>query len=151
MQGLFKRILKGNVPKIPDHFSNDLWTMLKLMIQVQPKRRPNTDEVLEHPIFRKRSQKYYPEFDDEDYSEAYQGHSNLLKTIRLPKNIMHLSSRLPKKNYEGWNTNFLAADQQNLREARLKQGLANTLGQKKSSTQVNEQSHQDSTQNSLAL
>ena len=75
---------------------------------------------MEHPIFRKRSQKYYPEFDDEDYSLAYQGHSNLLKTIRIPKNIMHLSSRLPKKNYEGWNSSFLASEQAALREARLK-------------------------------
>ena len=105
MQGLFKRILKGNLPKIPEHFSNDIWTMLKLMIQVSPKKRPNAEQLMEHPIFKKRSQKYYPEFEDEEYDTAYKGQSHLLKTIRIPKNIMHLSSRLPKKNYDSYLIN----------------------------------------------
>lgn len=34
MQGLYKKILKGQLPKIPEHFSSDLWTLLKLMINV---------------------------------------------------------------------------------------------------------------------
>lgn len=55
MQGLYKRILKGQLPKIPEHFSSDLWTMLKLMIQVNPKMRPDTDQVMALPVFRKRS------------------------------------------------------------------------------------------------
>ena len=55
---------------------------------------------MEHPIIRKRSLKYFPEFEDEEYEALYAGQSNLLKTIRMPKNIMHLSSRLPKKNYD---------------------------------------------------
>jgi NIMA (never in mitosis gene a)-related kinase len=54
MQGLYKRILKGQLPKIPDHFSSDLWTMLKVMIQVIPKKRPTADELMMHPIFMKR-------------------------------------------------------------------------------------------------
>ena len=54
MQGLYKRILKGQLPKIPDHFSSDLWTMLKVMIQVAPKKRPTADELMMHPIFMKR-------------------------------------------------------------------------------------------------
>ena len=68
------------------------------MIQVNPKKRPNTDQLMEHPIFKKRQQKYFPEFDDEDFDHNSQ--SFLLKTIRMPKNIMHLSSRLPQKNYD---------------------------------------------------
>jgi len=55
---------------------------------------------MNHPIFRKRSQKYFPEFEDEQYESNFYGQSLLLKTIRIPKNIMHLSSRLPKKNYD---------------------------------------------------
>lgn len=74
--------------------------MLKIMIQVNPKKRPNCEQLMEHPIIRKRSLKYFPEFEDEEYEALYAGQSNLLKTIRMPKNIMHLSSRLPKKNYD---------------------------------------------------
>lgn len=55
---------------------------------------------MDHPIFKKRSQKYFPEFEDSEYEMSYAGQSTLLKTIRIPNNIMHLSSRLPKKNYD---------------------------------------------------
>ena len=41
MQGLYKKILKGQLPKIPEHFSNDMLKMPKVMIQVSPKKRPN--------------------------------------------------------------------------------------------------------------
>ena len=54
---------------------------------------------MENPIFRKRQNKYFPELIDED-ENMHNSQSILLKTIRIPKNIMHLSSRLPKKNYE---------------------------------------------------
>jgi len=40
MQGLYKKILKGVVPKIPEHFSPDINVMLKVMIQVNSKKRP---------------------------------------------------------------------------------------------------------------
>lgn len=99
MQGLYKKILKGAFPKIPEHFSSDINTMLKLMIQVSSKKRPSCQQLIEHPIFLKRSQKYFPDMyeEDEEFNENFQ--SILLKTIRIPKNIMHLSNRLPKKNY----------------------------------------------------
>jgi len=100
MQGLYKKILKGSLPPIPEHFSNELWTMLRLMIQVSSKKRPNCEQLMDHPIFKKRSQKYFPEFEDSEYEISYAGQSTLLKTIRIPNNIMHLSSRLPKKNYD---------------------------------------------------
>lgn len=41
MQGLYKKILKGVFPKTPEHFSSDINTMLKIMIQVNPKKRPS--------------------------------------------------------------------------------------------------------------
>lgn len=99
MQGLYKKILKGVFPKIPEHFSSDINAMLKLMIQVNPRKRPTCQQLIEHPIFMKRSQKYFPDmYDEDDINENFQ--SILLKTIRIPKNIMHLSNRLPKKNYQ---------------------------------------------------
>jgi NIMA (never in mitosis gene a)-related kinase 1/4/5 len=55
MQGLYKKILKGVLPKIPEHFSSDLWNLLRLMIQVVSMKRPDCDQLMNHPIFRKRS------------------------------------------------------------------------------------------------
>ena len=36
MHGLFKRVTKGQFPRIPKSFSNELWTMIKYLIQVNP-------------------------------------------------------------------------------------------------------------------
>mmetsp|Transcript_35735 Transcript_35735/g.54690 ORF Transcript_35735/g.54690 Transcript_35735/m.54690 type:complete len:143 (+) Transcript_35735:863-1291(+) len=60
---------------------------------------------------------------------SYAGQSTLLKTIRIPNNIMHLSSRLPKKNYDN------SLDGANLSSERkgsnFKNQYHNTMGKKK--------------------
>ena len=43
MNGLYKRVLKGVYPKIPQTYSNDLSTMIKTLLQVNPSVRPNCD------------------------------------------------------------------------------------------------------------
>jgi len=42
MQGLFKKLIKGNFQKLPAHFSSDLTHVIDLMLQVNPKRRIST-------------------------------------------------------------------------------------------------------------
>ena len=41
MEGLYNKVIKGQISKIPDKFSNDLAEMVKVMIQVVPESRPN--------------------------------------------------------------------------------------------------------------
>ncbi len=43
MNGLFKKVLKGQYPPIPTHFSMDMRNLIKALIQVQPASRPDTD------------------------------------------------------------------------------------------------------------
>ena len=119
--------MKGVYPKIPNHYSSDLSAMLSTLLQVDPKKRPTCDELMEHPIFRKRSQKYFPEFEDEGYDDGYAGRSNLLKTIRIPKNFMHLSSRLPKKNYDSSLDNLIYVGSYGDKIPTLLQNTSNTL------------------------
>jgi len=51
MKGLYHRVLKGVYPKIPQHYSSDLNAVLKAMLQIDPKKRPNTDQILHMPVF----------------------------------------------------------------------------------------------------
>ena len=37
MQGLYRKVLKGAYPQIPDHFSQELKVLLHLMLQTNPK------------------------------------------------------------------------------------------------------------------
>lgn len=41
MQGLYKKVLKGQYPKIPSKFSVDIQTIVRILLQVNPKKRPN--------------------------------------------------------------------------------------------------------------
>jgi NIMA (never in mitosis gene a)-related kinase len=43
MNGLYKRVLKGAYPKISPTYTQDLATMIKTLLQVEPGVRPTCD------------------------------------------------------------------------------------------------------------
>lgn len=109
MNGLFKRVLRGQYPPIPSHYSMDMRMLIKAMLQVAPQQRPNTEQILEMPIVIKRIKKYFPGrehlfvpglFDNKegvDGAEAAGGEdggartdSELLRTIKLQRNVFNL-------------------------------------------------------------
>jgi len=51
MKGLYAKVLKGVYPKIPSVFSSDLSAMLKTLLQVDPKNRPSTKQIMHMPVF----------------------------------------------------------------------------------------------------
>jgi NIMA (never in mitosis gene a)-related kinase len=46
MQGLYKKVTKGQYPRIPSHFSQDMATIIKYLLQVSPNIRPNCGKGL---------------------------------------------------------------------------------------------------------
>ena len=56
--------------------------------------RPSCEKILDMPIVKKRIEKLFPE------EQFYGSQSNLLSTIRVPKNLLYLTDRLPKPNYD---------------------------------------------------
>jgi NIMA (never in mitosis gene a)-related kinase len=59
MNGLFKRVLKGQYPPIPSHYSMDMRSLIKSMLMVDAVGRPTCDQILEMPIIKKRIKKYF--------------------------------------------------------------------------------------------
>lgn len=94
MQGLYKKVLRGIYPKVPNVFSNELAQTIKLMVQVAPQMRPSCDKILDMPIIKKKIEKLFP-----DAFEVLEPQMNLLSTIRVPKNLLYLTDRLPKPAY----------------------------------------------------
>lgn len=60
MQGLFKKVLKGIYPKIPNVFSQELASLVKSMVQVSPQMRPSCEKILEMPSIKKKIEKLFP-------------------------------------------------------------------------------------------
>jgi NIMA (never in mitosis gene a)-related kinase len=117
MEGLFKKILKGVYPRIPNQYSAELANVVKSLITVTPELRPSCDKILEMPIMVQKIRQLFPN----DIS-SISIETSLLKTIRLPKNLMNLTDKLPKPNY-GKPTSTLVTKREGIKtfeEARMK-------------------------------
>ena len=95
MEGLYNKVCKGQFSRIPDKFSEDLSKIVQYLLQVNPILRPSCEQILNHPIVQKRIE-YFKSFAGEEDTED----KCLLKTIHMPKNLLFLSDKLPKPNYD---------------------------------------------------
>ena len=95
MEGLYKKVCKGIYNKIPERFSDDLFQVVQFLLQVNSNSRPSCEQILKHPVVMKRIE-YFKSFAGEDGNED----KCLLKTIHMPKNLLFLSDKLPKPNYD---------------------------------------------------
>ena len=57
--------------------------------------RPSCDKILESEIVKKKITRHYPEKIMEESLDNI-----LLKTIRLPKNLLYLTDKLPSSTYD---------------------------------------------------
>jgi len=127
MEGLFNKVCKGQYSRIPDRFSEDLFKIVQYLLQVNSIQRPSCEQILQHPIILKRIE-YFKSFGGEDENED----KCLLKTIHMPKNLLFLSDKLPKPNYDKQfkDTNKNEEENKNYRSfnklASLNNNLANT-------------------------
>ncbi len=108
MEGLYNKVIRGQFNKIPERYSNDLFQIVQLLIQVNPESRPNCEEIIAHPIIQKRIE-YFKSFSGDDSNED----NCLLKTIRIPKNLLFLSDKLPKPNYDKMKNSSMEIKQMN--------------------------------------
>ena len=98
MEQLYKTVIKGQYKKIGDKYSHDMNDIIGELLKVNPRDRPNCDEILKHPIIKKRLEFFQSQAgENEDFDNMDEG--VLLRTIRIPKNIIFLSDNLPEKNY----------------------------------------------------
>ena len=95
MEGLYNKVCKGQFSRIPDKFSDDLYKVVQFLLQVNLVSRPSCEQILNHPIVQKRIE-YFKSFAGEEEPED----TFLLKTIHMPKNLLFLSDKLPKPNYD---------------------------------------------------
>jgi NIMA (never in mitosis gene a)-related kinase len=101
MEGLYNKVIKGQYSKIPEKFSSDLVEMVKFLLQVHPENRPTADQILKNPIIQKRMEFFKTYSDDMHFDNNL-----LLQTIKIPKNLLFLTDRLPQANYEKSNVNI---------------------------------------------
>lgn len=90
MEGLYRKVLRGQYPRIPAHFSNDLSEVIGVLLQVNPRHRPSIEQFLQMPSVLRHA----------DMTEPEHRPADLLSTIKLPKNAIDLSGCLPGPQYD---------------------------------------------------
>ena len=84
MQGLYKKVNKGIYPKIPKIFSKDLSLLIKMMLQVDPNKRPSCDDLLNMPIIQQKAKILTPNIYGNLKAFEKNSKDKLLKTIYVP-------------------------------------------------------------------
>ena len=82
MQGLYKKVNKGIYPKIPKHYSKDLSLLIKMMLYVDPNKRPSCEDLLNMPIIQQKAKILTPQIYQSLKSDRAK--DKLLKTIYVP-------------------------------------------------------------------
>lgn len=125
MAGLYKKVLRGIYPKIPSHFSSDLNAVIKALLNVNPSARPGCDQILQMPVIRKMGQRIFKEDAFEEESQWTQ--AELLSTIRVPRNLLYLTDKLPKPSYESGSRRSYQKDSNSPPRARRTQEPGGSL------------------------
>mmetsp|Transcript_19254 Transcript_19254/g.18939 ORF Transcript_19254/g.18939 Transcript_19254/m.18939 type:complete len:517 (-) Transcript_19254:64-1614(-) len=103
MQGLYKKVLRGNYPKISKQYTPEIQGIVKQLLQVSPKKRPNCTEILANSVVKKKIKEIFPDENYDDETETETLKNSLLKTIYFPKDgqdILYLTDKLPKPSYD---------------------------------------------------
>ena len=90
---LYKNIMKGKYTEIPNLYSNDLKNIIRLILCLDPLKRPSANDLLNNEIIKKKI-KEIGIINDKNKQKAM-----LMKTIKIPKNISQINLQLPQKQY----------------------------------------------------
>ena len=61
-----QKVIQGKYPDVPSHFSQNIPNLLNSMLQKDPSKRPNINQILKYPIIHDRIQKLLNEEDFRD-------------------------------------------------------------------------------------
>ena len=100
MEKLYEKVIKCQYGKISDRYSDDLREIIKMLLKVSTKERPTCGQILRHPLVKKRIEFFQAQAGNENIDIDDMEEGVLLRTIRIPSNILCLSDKLPKANYE---------------------------------------------------
>lgn len=88
MEGLYRKVIKGEFSPIPRSFSSDLHSIITSLLQVNPSSRPTCTHLLSIPSVTRHTT-----------SESESSDFSLLQTIKFPKNLQQITKQLPQPNY----------------------------------------------------
>ena len=108
---LYINVCKGKVHRINQIYSDDLWEMIKMLLQVDVNKRVNCDLFLKNKLIIRKKNELKQKNKDFNYIDNKLERNNnngiLLSTIKF-SNIGEIKAQLPKnKNYNNENEDYI--------------------------------------------
>lgn len=97
-KSLAQKVLLGNYAPIPSQYSPELQAMVKMLLVVDPNRRPSIDDILSHPYTQARIADASVKASILD-SPPPSARGLFVSTIRVPRQLSQLQSQLPASKY----------------------------------------------------
>ena len=115
---LYANVCKGKVERINQVYSDDLWKMIKMLLQVDVSKRVDCDTFLKSKLILRKKAELKEKNKEFSYIEnkLVENTNNgiLLSTIKF-NNINEIKSQLPKnKNYNDENIDYMNINNNNL-------------------------------------
>lgn len=98
-RGLADKVTRGVYNPIPSCYSADMTAVIKMMLVVDPSRRCNIEELLAHPILQARINDTAVKCGGPEAMESARARDSLVETIRVPRQLAQLQSKLPGSKY----------------------------------------------------
>ena len=126
---LFMNVCKGKPERIYNTYSDDLWKMILMLLQVDVKNRCDCNKFLNSPLITRKIKELKNENNEyknlEKNKEINEG--DLLNTIRFD-NILDIKGQLPtKKNYANENTSQTKSNKENSNETKKMERKKNIM------------------------
>ena len=90
---LYINIMKGKYEEIPNIYSNDLKSIIRLILCLDPVKRPSAEDLLNNIIIKRKIREIG--LNNRENNET----ALLMRTIKIPKNFNQINLQLPQKQY----------------------------------------------------
>jgi NIMA (never in mitosis gene a)-related kinase len=128
LRELGRNVLRGKYLPISNYYSEELRQIISFMLVVEPNMRKSTDQLLMHPILKRQMQNVRKNIITREVKIGKSKKVNLMETIKLPRNLKDINSKLPKKRYRPENEMMLNDDEYETMKATFFQELKKKEG-----------------------
>lgn len=97
---------RGIIQKIPSNYSENLYQVIQLMLQQDPRKRPTASQLLKNPIINQK----LVENGLVDFVEIHKNLGQLMETIVIPGKLQNLQNHLPKKKSRAMSCSKIPAE-----------------------------------------
>ena len=148
LRDLCRNVIRGYYLPISSYYSNELRQMISMMLIVDANKRAGTDELLQHPILQKKLQRVRKNIITREIKIGKSKKVQLMETIKLPRNLKDINSKLPKKRYRQENE-MMANDEYETMKATFFQEQKKQFGNNNLNNNFNNNLNQENFKNNF--